>query len=457
MGNVQGLEQDQSPGLLPNLKTNTPNTLPLSTEVKAEAQSPANHESSQTHEDLTSLTDHDMSSALFFVEPDPETIHPNVDLSDRNNLVRLLALYQCGWRQGRGRGPREHETCIWCRGPVAPNVEVLTHVGNSNSCRNSWPATCLLEWIDQELGAAKNHALQCPMCREQFFSCYSTSDPDFRKDQGGPDAQGVISAAWVRCILFSPLYARETCVKKGKPLIIIKSEEARKLVLLNKEQYIFNGCENLSQKVFVRMRRLLHRAKGTNILQSSESPSASETLVLNTVASSTRDRPVEEEKQLPKPPLDTMWALLDWGDNQFRMSPLLAHQAHALKTLTEQQGGVVKTMNADEFAALAKGNGGLERAVRGFQPDDEAELAAMKVSGTEWLIKMQRESSKEDERASEKEWYERLAEFYQVSVDPETGEIEHPDAMREPPSSLSTDTDDEWDGSDESLPELPIV
>ncbi|KIY00880.1 uncharacterized protein Z520_03546 [Fonsecaea multimorphosa CBS 102226] len=454
MENEQGITMDKSPTGSPASDTQTPKTLLLSTEAEMDVQTQADKETSKTPESPASPTDQDKTSTAFFVEPDPETVHPDVDLTDRNNLVRLLALYQSGWEKGRGRGPRDHETCIWCRGPVAPNVEVLTHVGTSNSCRNSWPATCLLDWINQELGGgARNHVLRCPMCREEFFSLYKAEGADFRADQGGPDAGRVINAGWLRCILFSPVYARETCVKKGKPLIIIKSEEARKLVLLNTEKIIFNTCEELPLTGLGPRKRWIDRVLAADTSNNSGPLSSSHTFVQDPVAASIVNHPLVRFEEPPKRTFDTVWVVLDWGSNQFRMSPLLSLQADALKILMEEQGGVVKIMNADEFDAMAKGNGGLAAAVTGFQPDDRAELAEMWESGSVWLSKLLNESSKDGEHASDKEWYERLARAFgsKVNLSPEEAD----DGVREDVPSSAHDADDEWD-SDMSLPEPPL-
>ena len=32
----------------------------------------------------------------------------------------------------RGHGPRNQHMCLWCRGPLAPNIEILTHHGSNN-------------------------------------------------------------------------------------------------------------------------------------------------------------------------------------------------------------------------------------------------------------------------------------------------------------------------------------
>ncbi|EXJ54958.1 uncharacterized protein A1O5_12869 [Cladophialophora psammophila CBS 110553] len=526
MADSDVVAEGKSPPTSPVSDTKTTKTLSPSTEAqtKTEAQADKDSVSSGSPPASTSWNDNDGKTSMArFMEPDPETIHPDVDLNDRNNLVRLLALYQSGWEQGRGRGPREHDTCIWCRGPVASNVQILTHVGTSNSCRNSWPATCLMDWINQELDVVRNRVLRCPMCREEFFNIYTQSRADFRANQGGPDAELVINGAWLRCILFSPIYAREFCVKTGKPIIIIKSEEARKLMLLNREKAIFNPCEGLARTPYEVKGRWFRRlnlpdtsatAGQPQPFASAEAPalssagqihplyaagqalisagdmSAGQAIVatqqafasvpslhapaiptnpagqIQALETSELPNPyapaiplsrAEKIDEPPKPAFDTVWVLLDWGNNQFRMAPFLSVQAHALKILTEEQGGVVKTMTADEFAAMAKENGGLKAAVTGFKADGVEEMDEMETSGKNWLKKLQPEFSEDGPYASDKTWYKRLVESFRVRLfEPPTDGDNDGDGVlgvQEHPPGVQTDADDEWEDSEESLPD----
>ncbi|OQV04093.1 hypothetical protein CLAIMM_09036 [Cladophialophora immunda] len=153
------------------------------------------------------------------------------------------------------------------------------------------------------------------------------------------------------------------------------------------------------------------------------------------------------------------WVLIDWGNNQFRMSPFLTLQAAALKIQTEEQGGIVKSMNADEFNALAKANGGLKAVVTTFRPDDADERAEMEKSGSEWLMEMVGEASDDGEHAADKQWYRRVAQAYRVNIHQATeGDGDHDGVIGLAGTGVQMEGDDEWeDSSDESLPDLPVI
>ncbi|KAH0837238.1 hypothetical protein FOPE_04707 [Fonsecaea pedrosoi] len=443
--------------------TKSLNTLSLSAAPDSESQTQADDGNSSTTESEPPATpakeddDGIVNSTAFCLELDPETIHPTVDLGDRNNLVRLLALYQSGWERGRGRGPRDHETCIWCRGPVGPNVEVLTHVGRNNSCRNSWPVTCLLDWIQQQLGTVRGHSLRCPMCAEEFYHRYSVTGADFKADQGGPDAQRVVDAGWLRCTLFGTAYARDFCVKRKKPLIIMESEEARKLVLLNREKYMFNKCEELPQTA-LEGTRWFSRVVAADIAQSFGATPAPDSGLPAPVAPVIYPRPVEGEAEKPKNTFNMAWMILDHGNNQYRMSPILCLDACCLIVQTEGLGGVTKTMTAEEFNAMTKARGGLKTVVESFGPDDVTDALEMDASSRLWLAKMLGKPPRDPDYPSDDEWYKRIALAFGFSTRPplECGGSDNDDGTP-PPAAAAADADDEQNDSDESLPELPIV
>ncbi|OAG37624.1 hypothetical protein AYO21_08108 [Fonsecaea monophora] len=307
------------------------------------------------------------------------------------------------------------------------------------------------------LGTVRGHSLRCPMCAEEFYHRYSVTGADFKADQGGPDAQRVVDAGWLRCTLFGTAYARDFCVKRKKPLIIMESEEARKLVLLNREKYMFNKCEELPQTA-LEGTRWFSRVVAADIAQSFGATPAPDSGLPAPVAPVIYPRPVEGEAEKPKNTFNMAWMILDHGNNQYRMSPILCLDACCLIVQTEGLGGVTKTMTAEEFNAMTKARGGLKTVVESFGPDDVTDALEMDASSRLWLAKMLGKPPRDPDYPSDDEWYKRIALAFGFSTRPplECGGSDNDDGTP-PPAAAAADADDEQNDSDESLPELPIV
>jgi hypothetical protein len=96
--------------------------------------------------------DHDDGSAWAMTTETPDDPHVPLDLTNPETLTRVLSLLQAGWVIGRGRGPRNHDFCLWCRGPInGEETMIFTHVGAKDGCGNSWPAPCLLDSIKLDI------------------------------------------------------------------------------------------------------------------------------------------------------------------------------------------------------------------------------------------------------------------------------------------------------------------
>ena len=224
---------------------NTPNTFSTDEQPKTQPQSddeilghaePANDMSSPDQEE---------TRWALITDPDSGPSHPDLDLTNVDHLTRIIALLQNGWTFSHGRGPRDHQHCLYCRGPIESDIDIFTHVGKTNSCKNSWPASCLMDWMNQALDGERGYRLKCPMCSEEFCNMRQKYGTDFKTNQGKDDPESVLNAAWLRCVLFSPVFAREACLAQGKQLIFMKGSEAKHLVFLGKEKAIFHECEGL--------------------------------------------------------------------------------------------------------------------------------------------------------------------------------------------------------------------
>ncbi|KAL2392910.1 hypothetical protein ABEF95_001141 [Exophiala dermatitidis] len=71
------------------------------------------------------------SSTAFIRETSADDMHPPVDMTNPVTLTRLIALHLSDWRLDRGRGPRSHTHCLWCRGSMSDSTEILVHTAES--------------------------------------------------------------------------------------------------------------------------------------------------------------------------------------------------------------------------------------------------------------------------------------------------------------------------------------
>lgn len=392
------------------------------------------------------------------VEPDPDDIHPDIDYTNPANLTRLLALFQNGWILSRGRGPRNQDTCLWCRGDIAEDAEILTHVGSGNSCRNSWPATCLLQWIDDEIDVhhPSSKLLRCPMCREEFYTAYGFRPKlEFLKVNEAEGGVKLMDAAFTRVVLFSPTFAKEACLKKGMSLIFMQPEEIKKIGLWGKHRKTFADCEalrlkNPTEDMDYNTASLPEPTITTGNLNPFNSvenlafpvgisgavPAASSPIPSTNMSANGNGNQKGEEEQT----FDTTWVLIDYGNNEFRITPFLSEQAEALKKDMTEHRVTVTMMDAQAFNEEAKKNGGLVAAVKGFKVDVQG-MGEMMESGKEFVKEMFKKAML-PEGKHEKQWYRRLLRAFAVVVEEETERRHGDEEMDVPVSWSGEDSDD---------------
>ncbi|OCT51250.1 hypothetical protein CLCR_08456 [Cladophialophora carrionii] len=430
----------------------TPNTLSSDEQPKTQPQSDMETSSEPEELIIPSTQAKKQTRWTMITEPDPGALHPDLDFTDRNILTRVLALLQNGWVLARGRGPRNHDTCLWCRGPIESDVDILTHVGagNGSKCRNSWPAACLMDWIHQELDTANGHKLKCPMCSAEFCSSGTKSAHDFKADQGNSDPDSLRDAAWLRVVLFSPLSAREAALKEGKQLIFMQGAEAKKLVFLGQNKVVFYQCEGLLNPVEAEnKRRWLKRQYGDNLpwnvekltemgIAQSEATAIMHAYTQSAASSSTLpdDDPLELQ-----PRFDTTWVIMDRGNNQFIMSPFLTEQAHNVIRLPVQLGhGVINDMTAAEFKALAKTNGGLLAAIKGFDATKDEDIKRHRMSAEGWIQHLLAKNKRDGVAGPKYEFWKRVKDAHDVNLDFSLAAGEKSEG----------DHEDEWEDDDDN-------
>ncbi|EXJ58276.1 hypothetical protein A1O7_05701 [Cladophialophora yegresii CBS 114405] len=426
---------------------NTPNT--LSSEEHPKTQPYSDFEtSSEPEESLIPSTKRKKQTPWTMIpEPDPGELHPDLDLTDPNTVTRLLALLLNGWVLSRGRGPRNHDTCLWCRGAIDSDVDILTHVGtdSGSKCRNSWPATCLMDWTRQELDTANSHRLKCPMCSTEFCNSGTKSAHDFKVNQGKADAESVLDAAWLRVVLFSPLFAREAALKEGKHLIFVKGAEAKKLILLGQNKVIFYQCEGLLDPVeSENKRRWLKRQYGDNLPWNVEKLTEmgiaqSEATAIMHAYTQSAASPAHDSLEL-QPRFDTTWVIIDRGNNQFIMSPFLTQQAHNVIRLPVQLGsGVINDMTAAEFNDHAKKNGGLLAAIKGFDATKDEDFKRHRMLAEGWIQHLLAKNKRDGIAGPKYEFWKRVKDAHDVNLDFSLAAGEKGEG----------DNDDEWEDDDE--------
>jgi len=235
------------------------------------------------------------------------------------------------------------------------------------------------------------------MCREDFYSAYGESDGlEYLEIREPRDGINLMDTAFVRFILFSPIYIKEAYLKEGKILIFMQAEDIKKIGLWGKERKFFADCEGINLMGSF-------REMDFKMLEVPESDGA----VVNVDANNTTETPppwsaiklavanagaaflahavpnteavVDANVNVKKnqPVFDTTWVLIDYGNNEFRMAPFLTDQAKALKRDLTEDKGPVRTINAEIFNVEAKKNGGLLAAVQNFKHDNEGIKAMM--------------------------------------------------------------------------------
>lgn len=341
-------------------------------------------------------------TALIVAEPDPSTLYPDADLSDKQTVGRLLTLFQASWTLSRGRGPRDQDTCSWCRGPMASEVQILTHAGKDNNCRNSWHATCLLQWLEGEFKSTHFQRLRCPMCRLQLFDRTQITSLDFYALQAegrGYRAED-LDAAWVRLVVFSPEYAKDICGKAGKQLLILDSKEMRQVHLWGATRYVFELVEQIPRKVQNRFmeHHMLWKQKARKELATRQQDQ-------NADKGKKPEKEVPEQQEME----ETTWVMINWGHNEFRLSPYLPQEATSLEQSSREAGISVRRVTAEEFKEAAKMAGGLQAAIQGYEAD-EGEMVRMRESGKQFVQDIiEKGPGTGPDGLKEFNWYTRIA------------------------------------------------
>jgi len=205
----------------------------------------------------------------------------------------------------------------------------------------------------------------------------------------------------------------------------MKGTEARKLVLTGKDNTIFSQCEGLMDPVELRReRRCYHGSLGPHPADDMTSMGISQsevTAIVNTQAhatskdraSSDDDKPVELTPQF-----DTTWVIIDRGNNQFIMSPFLSDQINkTIRAPVALGSGVFRDMTAEEFNNLAKENGGMLAAIKGFQTGKDEDIKHHRVLAEGWLQHLLAKNKPDGVEGPKFEFWKRVKTAYGVKVD----------------------------------------
>lgn len=303
--------------------------------------------------------------------------HADFDRSKVMNLVRLINLLSTSWTLQRGRGPREHQRCIWCHGDIPDDCEIIVHA--NGSCNNAWPASCFLQWLELEFQLNKgtsryNGALTitCPMCRESMFSMYRLHYRDCEAAEGPSEAKKQPFApytAFIKIVPFSPDYVLQCAIHENKPIIFLEHSQ-------------------------VSARRLRFFANDMELL----------------VAYAAIGRLPESGKpHMPSPPDKKNlyceksyggWVLVDVGNNHFRMCTFIGKDVSALFKKLTQEGANVRSMTADTFNQEAQERGGLLTVLSDMGLiKDKGTLQQIRATGEEFMCGVHPQRTNEDQAA----------------------------------------------------------
>ncbi|KAL6244248.1 hypothetical protein RBB50_008490 [Rhinocladiella similis] len=279
-------------------------------------------------------------------EPNADDVHPDLDRTKIIHLSRLIALMQCGWTVTRGRGPRNHAFCLWCRGPLTDHTEILVHScdpGASSKCNNAWPASCFMkQFINFELKAPGRKSILCPMCRGLIIrtkisllsASALTSDFD-------PPEKNKAYPALVRIMFFSAEKALQEPETNTKGVFVMERSEVAKLAKLGRNKVLFESIDAIK-----------HLQRCTEHLFDS-------------------------------------WLVINCGDNEYRLTPLIQSEKDGPNPYGEAMAICrQKCVTAEKLEEEAANNGGLDKAVAAFRPDFDEGVKQMISAGKEELAKI---------------------------------------------------------------------
>jgi hypothetical protein len=255
-----------------------------------------------------------------------DEIHPDFDRSNQANVVRLVSLSLNGWRIQRGRGPRNHDACFFCRAPLTDDpIEIFVH--ENGSCRNAWPVCCFVEMIDKDLTSTYG-VVRCPMCRLSLFRTPEIDRFIISKVDG--------PTAVLRVTLFSPEFVIQCGLQERRPIIFMERNQMKSVTMFKDEANLFRDCNKIKRK------------------------GESQTISVNA--------------QMTAPgtdsPVFTAWVLIGFEYNIFRMCTFLPQQMEELRSELVAGGANVRLMGAGSFNAEAELRGGLTTTLDGIVADE---------------------------------------------------------------------------------------
>ncbi|KAK4942285.1 hypothetical protein LTR10_017891 [Elasticomyces elasticus] len=307
--------------------------------------------------------------------------HLDLKRDEPRNLVRLIALMQAGWTLSRGNGPRHHPYCLWCRGDFSHRTEILIH----DKCNNAWAASCFMDFVHYECDETHHQRLSCPICRATFHTRPWRRHPElagYPEPMHNPPqhdfevSKNVNISAHIRIVMYNPASVIKA-VQYSKTLMIMTRDEMAKLAMFGRNKSIFNVIDDVKTEW------------GRVFLQ---------------------------------------WAVISWGNNEYRASPLFAHQETALLELLAAKGlgspmvknesaqileewvastgrvpaggvcyRILKDNSAQILEEWAASRGGLATAVAAFKPDSQDDdIKEMTTGGKEEALKtLEAEQEKE--------------------------------------------------------------
>lgn len=310
----------------------------------------------------------DTKNTADMATPPGDDPHRDLDRSSIPNLVRLIGLMQAGWTISRGNGPRHHAHCLWCRGALSEHTEIIVHThsksGGGPACQNAWAASCFMEFVNYEYDQATARSLSCPMCRSTFHTRAGTTRQRPPHHHLLPEAPFDIAQiyphyhprpeahdfeltthdaipALVRIVMYNPASVLEA-VWNGKTVTVMSRDEVAKLTLFGRNKDMFDLLDGVM-----------------------------------TAAKSDNKR------------VFLTWAVIDWGNNEYRACPLLPRQEAALQEIMATNWvETVKDVSAKMLEDQAMRNGGLATAVAAFTPDaQDQDIQEMTSGGKEEALR----------------------------------------------------------------------
>ncbi|KIW20236.1 hypothetical protein PV08_00811 [Exophiala spinifera] len=278
-------------------------------------------------------------------EPNADELHPDLDRTNIIHLSRILALMQCGWTITRGRGPRNHDFCLWCRGPLTDHTELLVHscdAGGNTKCNNAWPASCFMtNFLNHELkhNGAGRKSISCPMCRGLIIRTKITLvSPSAQTSDFEPPEKNKAYPALIRIMFFSTENALQEAQTNTKRVFVMERSEVAKLAKLGRNKVLFKCLD-----------AMMHFKRCNEHLFDS-------------------------------------WLAIDCGDNEYRLTPLI----HRAKDEPDPYSGTITAcrqncVTAEKLEEEASNNGGLVKVVATFRPDFAEEIKQMVTAGREEL------------------------------------------------------------------------